>query len=125
MFRLKTSKEVSEGKTTAERYAYSEIGMPWPFDNRDIVMHEQIVHNDNGASVIMKLHMGLVHEKKGTIRMPVAEGGWYFSKEGNKTGIRYEFLGDPGGSIPAWVVNMFIVEGPYSTLSNLKEQLEK
>jgi len=32
---------------------------------------------------------------------------------------------DPGGSLPVWLVNMAMAEGPYLTFVNLKKQLEK
>jgi hypothetical protein len=31
---------------------------------------------------------------------------------------------DPGGSVPAWITNMFVAKGPYETFSNLAEVLK-
>jgi hypothetical protein len=32
---------------------------------------------------------------------------------------------DPGGQIPAWVINMFSTQGPYETFKNLIDKMEK
>jgi len=126
MYAIKKAVQVGETHSTAERYVYAELSIPWPFSNRDLVIHEKIIHKDKAVDVIMKLHTGLVAKKKGLVRMPVAQGGWFFSEVGNGyTRVRYEFFGDPGGKIPVWIINLFIVDGPYTTLLNLKDRVEK
>ena len=37
----------------------------------------------------------------------------------------YIFEIDPGGSVPAWFVNMFADKGPYETFKQLAETLKK
>ena len=35
--------------------------------------------------------------------------------------INNQFISDPGGSMPAWVVNSFLASNPYNTVKELKE----
>ena len=39
--------------------------------------------------------------------------------------IEYTIQVDPGGSIPAWVLNLFSTKGPFETFSKLKEMLRQ
>ena len=60
-------------------------------------------------------------EKKDVVRIRNAEGKWIF--EDLKNGhirVTYQFYGDPEGNIPSWIINLFIVDGPYDTLINLR-----
>ena len=126
MVNLKSSKllnKISED----ESYIYSEAKLPWPFDNRDIVNHINVywsVDRDTAALVIHGVS-DYVPEKKGIIRMPKSEGIWNISKINNDfVNVEYKYGGDPGGGIPNWVVNIFIVDSPYKTLINMREYME-
>ena len=35
--------------------------------------------------------------------------------------VMYTFAGDPGLPLPAFIINMFLVEGPFVTFSNLRK----
>jgi len=39
--------------------------------------------------------------------------------------ISFQMQVDPGGSIPAWLVNMFTGETPYQTLSKIRELVKR
>jgi hypothetical protein len=41
----------------------------------------------------------------------------------NKNKCEYFLLLDPGGDVPAWIINLFISEGPYSSLVKLKQRV--
>ncbi len=43
-----------------------------------------------------------------------------FKEENNNVTVIYQFHGDPGGDVPAWLANSFVVSHPYKTLQNLK-----
>jgi hypothetical protein len=36
--------------------------------------------------------------------------------------VTYEVHADPGGNLPAWVINMFLVDTPFNDLKNLQKQ---
>lgn len=105
-----------------ELYVYSESTVPWPFSNRDIVTHSLLYWKDEKAFVEMTGIPDFIPENKGIVRIPGSKGLWIFSPiSSNETEIIYEFQGDPGGRIPGWIANMFIVDGPFKTLTRLRE----
>jgi hypothetical protein len=58
--------------------------------------------------------------------MPVADGYWQLTElENGDIRVVLEQLSDPGGGIPAWLINMFIVQSPYKTLYNLREIVQQ
>jgi len=41
----------------------------------------------------------------------------------NKNKCEYFLLLDPAGDVPAWIINLFISEGPYNSLVKLKQRV--
>ena len=111
-----------------EFYIYSEVNVPWPFDNRDQITKTIVIRNkDTGVySLELSIIPDFLPEKKGIVRMQSGGGLWVFTptKDG-KTSLYHQFGGDPGGNIPAWIVNMFLVDGPYKTMLGLREETGK
>lgn len=102
-------------------YVYTESSVPWPFANRDIIILSHLYWEDEVAFVKMTHVPDYIPENKGIVRMPFSKGLWVFKPIGyNTTEITYMFLGEPGGSIPGWLANMFVVDTPYKTLKGLK-----
>ena len=104
-------------------YAYYEIDVPWPLENRDIVVFQKIKRQtpDNWKMTISSIPK-YYPEQEGVTRVRIAKGYWKLIKlQNNKTKIIYAFYSDPAGNIPAWIVNLFIVDSPYETMKNLKQ----
>ena len=109
-------------------YYYSEFKVPFPFDNRDLIQYINIQQNPESREVTITLtnQPSLVPEKKGLVRMPVADGFWKFKPvEGGKIQVKLQYKSDPGGNIPAWLVNAFNVNIPFGTITNLEKQITK
>jgi hypothetical protein len=112
----------------AELYYYSEISFPWPTSNRDFVSHVKV--SQDAATGIVNINAEnvslFVPEKKGIVRIKESRGKWILKSIGkNKIHVVYELQVDPGGSLPAWLVNMLSVKGPYESFKNLREQVKK
>ena len=108
-------------------FVYSEINVPWPMTNRDLITKNKVNRDANSGAVHITLKgmEGILPEKEGIIRMPEADGFWIFTPQKNGyISVVYQFLGDPGGSIPDWMINMFLVDGPYKSLTNMKRIAE-
>jgi len=69
---------------------------------------------------------GYTPEKSGMVRVPRSDISWYVTMPSEKTiSIVYIFDAEPGGSLPAWVVNMFTDKGPYESFKKLSELLKR
>jgi hypothetical protein len=64
-------------------------------------------------------------EKDKLVRVPMSKAVWNISTGSDKTmHLQYILQVDPGGSIPAWILNIFATKGPLETFKNLKEKME-
>jgi ribosome-associated toxin RatA of RatAB toxin-antitoxin module len=101
---------------------------PWPFDSRDHVSVYEMLRDDKTGVVTMKSHVisGVYPEQKGYVRLKKSHASWIFTPVGdNKVVAVYELSFDPEGNIPAWLINMFITEGPFQSLSKLKKRVHE
>ena len=102
---------------------YQPVLVPWPAEDRDFVVN--ILLSQNQASKIVYIRSicnpNEIPEKKDHIRIKELSALWTLAPLKDSTvQITYELLVNPGGSIPAWLVNMAAVEGPYETMVNFK-----
>jgi hypothetical protein len=62
----------------------------------------------------------------GVVRMPDLRASWVLTVvEGGKTEVDYTVRADPGGDLPAWVVNWAAQSIPRKTILNLRSQVQK
>ena len=109
-------------------YYYSETHLPWPMTNRDAIIHLKM--NKDSLNRFLKISAvsipGYAPEKSGMVRVPRSDISWYVTMPSAKTiSIVYIFDAEPGGSLPAWVVNMFTDKGPYESFKKLSELLKR
>jgi hypothetical protein len=111
-----------------EFYYYTETILPWPMSNRDVVFHSKTSRDSlNRYLNIQTTSVPLfIPEKNGKVRVPYSSISWYVTMPGaNTIHVVYIFVVDPGGNIPAWLVNMFSEKGPYESFKKLSEILRK
>jgi hypothetical protein len=109
-------------------YYYAEMGMPWPVSNRDFVIRISLSQNPQ-TKVVTVIATNLptyIPEKDGIVRIQRSSGRWTISPVGNGM-VRVEYILqiDPGGSLPASIVNMFSYNGPFQSFKNLRVQVNK
>lgn len=102
------------------------IGVPFPFDDRDMVQELTFIYDKETRN--MEINLGqndeIMDPLRGVVRMPVSVGKWTFEHLGKeKYRVTFEYLSDPGGALPAWLVNPFLIRMPYKTLLNFKERV--
>lgn len=98
---------------------------PWPVLDRDNVTRSKFYRSPKQVKITMVSVPDFIPEKSGIVRIPRAEGYWLFTDLGNGTiKVVQQSVADLGGSVPDWVVNSTIVEGPYDVLLALKKNLE-
>ena len=106
-------------------FYYNETALPWPVSNRDMIIHLTVIpdslHHLVRISAVSEPKF--IAEKKGLVRIPYSKANWYVVETGNKIDIDYTFEVDPGGSLPAWLVNMLADKGPYESFEKLMIKL--
>ena len=100
---------------------YYQLGLPWPIKDRDVTLVSKYKTLADG-SIHFQLNnrYDLKEDNTDFIRIKEIKGQWLI-KPINKENcqVTYQFMADPEGFLPDWVVNIFIVDGPFKTLGNL------
>jgi len=112
----------------SELYYYSEVNLPWPAANRDFVAHLIVSQNPETKVVVIDgpAVNGMVPVKNGIVRITNSTGKWTITPDGiDKVKVEYTLHVEPGGSIPAWMANMFATQGPLEIFKKLKVQIQK
>ncbi len=107
---------------------YAESKLPWPFDNRDAIYRDIFQWDADMHTLHVRIDClpEYLEEYKGIVRIPYVKGYWQVEEvENNKLKIIFQMIVDPGGSIPPWLVNVFVVDSPFETLKGLKEVINK
>lgn len=111
-----------------EFYYYTEAYLPWPLDNRDAIMHTTITRDS--LNRFLKINSVAVPNftaaKSGKVRIKKSNINWYVTRaSANSIQIVYTFETDPGGNVPAWLVNSFADKGPHESFKKLGDLLRK
>jgi len=66
-----------------------------------------------------------IPEKDGLVRIPKLHLWWEFTPRGNGVvDVEYFLSSDPGGMIPAWMINLAIDQGPTQTIKAFRKTLQ-
>ncbi|ALI09075.1 MULTISPECIES: START domain-containing protein [Pseudomonas] len=108
-------------------WTYTQFNTPWPVTPRDSVLE---VTTEEGAdgSLTRKLKGVPTYqpEEQGFVRVAQVDGFWKFTPKGaDQIEVVYQVHTEPGGDVPSWLANKFVVDAPFNTLKALKERAEK
>ena len=124
----KTNKsQLVKEMTASDVFYYTEIDCPWPFENRDMVIRMTVLQNtaNKVMTILAKSVNDYLPEKNHVVRIKYSNAVWTVTPINNKQfKIEYKIQVDPGNGIPAWLLNLFAVNGPYESFLNLKEKLK-
>lgn len=103
------------------QWTYYENKIPWPYKNRDGVIIQNVVKdNDEHVSIWLTTGNEVEPVHKGKVRVDDLKGAWLLKKVGeNQVELTYQIHFDPAGALPDWVVNMLLTETPEKSLTNL------
>jgi hypothetical protein len=119
-----TLKKISD----TEVIHYQTVVAPWPADNRDFVVH--VSDSQDPSTKIVRITSvctpDYIPKVPDHVRITEFRAAWTLvpQKDG-MVEITYQLLVNPGGYVPAWLVNMAVVDGPYETMVNFKEWIKK
>lgn len=119
---------VHESLSETEHYVYTLNDIPWPASNRDVLAHVTWEQNPDSLQVTMhsKATDGLLEKSKGVVRLTDANASWVFKPVGEGV-VEVTTMAhiDPGGPLPGWMTNLFLVDSPYNTLLKMKQAVSK
>ena len=108
-------------------WTYSQFNTPWPVTPRDSVVK---VTTSEGADGSLRRDLegvpSYVEQRDGFVRVTKVEGFWLMEPAGpGQVQVTYQVHTEPGGSVPSWLANKFVVEAPYNTLFELRKRAEQ
>jgi hypothetical protein len=118
-----TIKDISD----LEALTYSESKIPWPFQNRDLVMRNILeIDEENKLLVVTSKSIQLPShpDRKKKVRAHV-EAIMKLRPHGDFTKLELEVLVDPRGKIPHWLVNWVQKKMPYNFLKGIENYGKK
>lgn len=103
----------------------SLVDAPWPVENRELVLQMNVKEEPKVTHIFIHSFPYGKPAPDGAIRIPLFDASWKIISEGNTLKVTYALRIDPGGSVPAWLANIALADGPYLSFKKLKTQMEK
>jgi len=107
---------------------YQTVIAPWPVDDRDFVVKVRVSQDALTKVVVQQITAvsNIMSKVRGKVRIVIFKGIWTLTPLQNGTvHIDYQLLLDPGGNIPAWLINLSASDGPIQNAIAMKEWLQK
>jgi hypothetical protein len=115
-------------KTSDQEMTYrTVVDAPWPVENRELIVKYVSIKDtvQQTMDIIIQNIQSDYPKQEDVVRVPSSYGVWHIVKVGNNLKVDYALNIDPGGSLPAWLVNMAMADGPHQSFRNLKRELQK
>ena len=108
-------------------WTYTQFKAPFPVTDRDSILEITTSKAADGTVTRTLLEVPTYQpEVKGYVRVAQVNGFWKLVPKGdNQTEVTYQVHTEPGGSVPSWLANKFVVDAPFNTLKALKARAEK
>ncbi len=104
---------------------YMNHHLGWPVQDRDHVSRVTLIKKGNEQTITIVPANNVLKEKEGIVRLTNFKGFWYLKKiTEDQTLVVQQIYGNPGGSIPAFMVNMVVTKGPFESFKELRRRVE-
>lgn len=116
-----TEGKMLEQIDSQEFYYYTVSNMPFPVKDRDMVVRCKQWKDTKGIFYSSSTAApNFIPNKKDLVRIPYFKSEWKITPLPDKEIlVDYTALADPGGSLPAWIVNLAVTTGPLKTMQQL------
>ena len=128
---LRMFKDLEKLKFYKQRDDYFELYLvnraPFPARDRDGYFISEFSYDpqSNTARIDITCPSSEHHRKK-YIEITRCQGFWeFFQKDVDIVEVKQQFIADPGGIVPGFILNMFLVNNPITTIRDLKILLEE
>ena len=127
VFNCKAMALIEELSDTEAVY-YMVTEMPWPVKNRDSISQTVITQNPETKTVRVDIDArnDVFPENDDHVRIRKMTGYWQFVPQGDGViEVTYEAHANPGGGLPSWLVNSFVVDAPINTLRGFRDLISE
>lgn len=127
VYSCKEAKHLKQLSETELLY-YIKSSFPWPLSDRDFVVKNHVWQDKKTFALHSKsiAQNDYLSVNNGVVRVTKFMAEWVITPVANgKFSLQYTFSSDPGGSVPDWLVNMFIDYGPLKTIKALEATAQK
>lgn len=114
------------GHDGALSWAYTRFHSPWPVQQRDSIL--QVTTEQAADGSVTRTLRGVADYlpvQSGYVRVNKIEGFWSLTPHDGAIEVVYQVHSEPGGSVPAWLANSFVVDAPFNTLQALRQLAEQ
>lgn len=128
---LRMFKDLEELKFHEQRDDYFELYLvnkaPFPARDRDGYFISQFSYDPtNNTARIDITCPSTEHHRKKYIEITRCKGYWeFYQKDENIVEVTQQFIADPGGFVPGFILNIFLVNNPILTIRDLKILLKE
>ena len=110
-----------------EHVIYIHTNAPFPAKDRDGVFRN--VFSYSADSGLLRIDIACVNDgyvpNKKLIQIQTCGGFWEVTeKNQDEIFIRHQFVADPGGKVPAFIINLKTVQNPIKTLKSMRDHIE-
>lgn len=117
------------GDTETHTLIYSRYHLPWPAQDRDVVLESWIepdpAHRTVGIRYKNAKNVIAAPACDECVHVPLTEGEVLLRDAGNAVAVSYAIKMDSGGWLPGWLVQSFVKDAPVKTLRALEAQVKK
>jgi len=103
---------------------HTSYDIPWPLADRDLIVEVDLSFDtENRKARLFTTHSDIEYPlENGMVRMsPYREDVILEELDSQHTRFTAEGFADPGGHVPAWLVNMFLVDGIYDSVISTRK----
>ncbi|MBN8826604.1 MULTISPECIES: START domain-containing protein [unclassified Spirosoma] len=125
MYKTKTVRLLRRVSET-DLYYYIETELPWPVDNRDMNVHLTFSQDPLTHTLQIRIIKAPdeVPPQPHVVRVTEWSAIWQVHPEPNQLLlIEYQCRVDPGGSLPAWLINLTAASGPFESFKLLRKTI--
>jgi hypothetical protein len=129
----RTIKEVSFN----ERYHYQMLNLPFPFQDREFILHSVLKQDPSTKTVTIRTTTALDNcddnnfylckhpQEAGHVKVELSVG--LFELEPVEGGVNFTWIQytNPAGELPGWLLNQFLKQLPYQTLIRLAQKAKQ
>lgn len=126
MYKTKTT-QVLRRVSDTDLYYYIETELPWPVENRDMNVHLTFAQEPQTRTLRIRVDKAAdeVPPKPHVVRVVDWSASWEVHPLANQQlQIDYQCRVNPGGTLPAWLVNLTSANGPYESFKLLRKSMQ-